>query len=427
MNRRKFLKSSATAAGAMALTASSIPASVRPGGSGVVKIGMIGSGGRCSGAALQALQSGPDVKLVAMADVFEERLQGKLSFLKKKKPAQVEVDKDHQFVGFDGYRKVIDSVDAVLIACASKFHARYALAAIEAGKHVFVEKPHAIDPLGIRTLAEAAKKAQEKKVSLVSGLQSRYSDALAEGMKRVHDGAIGRVVAIEENFIRGPYQLHKRPPGMEETRYQFYNWYHFCWLSGDDVSQSLSHNMDRAAWALQEETPVRCYGLGGRSGSLIPECGDMFDHHTVVYEYKSGARVYAHCRTTHQCYNNANSLVLGGKGQFLNNSGGYTMTVDGKTDRKRGSNPYQAEQNAYIDSIRKGAPINNGDYMVRCATTTIMGQISCYTGKPVTWDQVVKSDFSFGPPDGDFSTPPPVKLGPDGLYPVPIPGKTKLL
>jgi len=275
---------------------------------------MIGCGGRCTGAAEQALRVGPYVKLVAMCDIFADRLHGSRRILKNALPEQELADDDHCFVGFDGYRKVIDSADVVLIACASKFHPLYAEAAIEAGKHVFVEKPHGIDPAGVRRMQAACDLARKKRLSIVSGLQSRFDRGWQETVQRLHDGAIGNIVSIQAMFLRGPYNLVPRDPKWTETEYQFRNWYHFCWLSGDDVSQSLVHNLDRVAWILKEEAPQSAFGLAGRSSSFGLVYGDMFDHHTVVYQYASGARVYALCRTQFGCYGNSTDIIQGTKG-----------------------------------------------------------------------------------------------------------------
>jgi myo-inositol 2-dehydrogenase/D-chiro-inositol 1-dehydrogenase len=312
-SRRSFLKTSA-AVTAAALSPLPIPA-VHAGGSGTIKIGMIGCGGRCTGAAEDALNAGPDVQLTAMADVFEHRVKGSLQQLRKTKTDQVKVDPDRCFVGFDGYKKVIECSDAVLIACASKFHARYARAALEAGKHVFVEKPHAIDTAGIKELQAAIQVAKDKKLSLVSGLQSRYHPLYKETIQQIHDGAIGDIVTIEETWLRGPYGLNARRQGQKEMEFQFSNWYHFSWLSGDDVIQTLTHNLDRSTWVMKGQTPVRAQGLGGRSASFGEVYGDMFDHHTVVYEYANGARLYASCRTVNNCHNDNSTRIYGTKGR----------------------------------------------------------------------------------------------------------------
>jgi myo-inositol 2-dehydrogenase / D-chiro-inositol 1-dehydrogenase len=425
-SRRNFLKK--TIAGAASIGSLPIAASAYASGSETIRIGMIGCGGRCSGAAAQSLAAGPFVKLVAMYDVFEDRVKSAREVLTKERPGQVEVDEEHCFTDFMGYQKVIDSVDVVLIACASKFHPMYAEAAIRSGKHVFVEKPHGIDPVGVRRMQAVCDLAKEKGLSLVSGLQSRFQTKYRETIKRIHDGAIGDVVAMQSMFLRGPYRLEPRNPAMTETEFQFRNWYHFRWLSGDDVTQSLVHNADRMSWILGEELPLWCFGLGGRASSVGEIYGDMFDHHTAVYEYAGGRRLYAMCRTEVGCYNNSGDVIMGSKGICYLDHG----AIEGPNAwRFRGENndPYQAEQSALIEAVRNNEPINSGYHMANSTMLTVLGQVACYTGKPLKWGQIAKSDLQFGPApdDASFATPPPTTKDETGNYPLPIPGFTEML
>ncbi|MFI4983488.1 MAG: Gfo/Idh/MocA family protein, partial [Nevskiales bacterium] len=311
LSRRQFLQRSATVAAAA--TALSVARGAHAAGSDVVRIGMVGCGGRCTGAAADAMTADPSVRLVAMTDLFADRVQAKRKMLKEQKHEQVQVADDHCFSGIDGYKQVIEAADVVLIACAARFHPYYVKAVIEAGKHVFVEKPHGIDPRGIKMLTAACQLAKQKNLGVLSGLQSRFHTGIRQTIQRVLDGQIGEIVAIEENFIRPPYGNTNRPAGLRELEVQYANQYRFSWLCGDDVPQSLVHNLDRATWALQETPPVSCHGLGGRSSSqrLL---GDVFDHHSVVYRYKSGVRIYAFCRTTLGCYNENSSVILGSQG-----------------------------------------------------------------------------------------------------------------
>jgi predicted dehydrogenase len=337
------------------------------------------------------------------------------------------VDDDHCYAGFDGYKHVIESSDVVLIANAAKFHPLHAMTALQAGKHVFVEKPHGIDPAGIKLMREAAGVAKEKGLCLVSGLQSRYHTGYQETVRRIHDGAIGDVVSIEENFLRAPYVIIDRAPGLTELEWQCSTQYHFRWLSGDDVPQSLVHNLDRTSWVLHDTAPVKCHGLGGRSSMTAPIYGDVFDHHSVIYEFENGVRVYAFCRTTEGCYNDASSIVLGSKGtaSILH----CRITGENAWEWKGGCNPYQIEHDVLFKAIRSGEPVNNGDYMARSTMIGIMGQISCYTGEEITWERANDSDFFFAPRPEDCrdGMEPPTVPGPDGSYPVPKPGYTRLL
>lgn len=429
MTRRSFLATSSAAVSATALGVGtlSIAQSAHASGSDILKVGMIGCGGRNGGAAVQALHADPGARLVAMCDIFKDRVLAKREQIKAAKGAQVTVPDDHCLAGFDAYKQVIAASDVVLIANAAKFHPLHSVAAIQAGKHVFVEKPHGIDPLGVKVMQQACELAKEKKLSIVSGLQSRFHVGYQETVQRIHDGAIGDVVTIEENFLRAPYGVTERNPAHTELEWQCSTQYHFRWLCGDDVPQSLVHNMDRASWVLGNQVPIKCHGLGGRSTMTEPIYGDVFDHHSVVYEFENGVRVYAFCRTTTGCYDEDSSLVFGTKGRANLKS---CRIMGEKNWRWQGQcDPYQVEHDQLFASIRSGEPINNGDYMARSTMTTVMGQISCYTGKEVTWEEINKSDFYYPPRPEECrdGMEPPVKPGPDGSYPVPLPGRTRLL
>ncbi len=422
--RRSFLRASVAATGAAGLIARSAHAA----GNETIRIGLIGCGGRGTDAAAQSMQAGPYVKLVAMCDVFQDRLQNSLNTLQQRFPEQVKVDGDHCFVGLEGYGKVIESADLVLIACASKFHPMYSGAAIRAGKHVFVEKPHGIDPVGVRQMKQVCDLARTKGLNLVSGLHSRFDNGWEETVKRIHDGAIGDIVAMQCMFLRAPYAVVNRDSNLTELQYHFRNWYHFCWLSGDDVTQSLVHNIDRAAWILKEETPVSAFGLAGRSASFGEQYGDMFDHHTVVYEYASGVRVYALCRTQHKTHHNYNDIIMGTKGTC--NLGECRIQAEhGWRFEGKRINAHAAEQKSLIRAIRNGEPINSGDYMCNSTMAAVLGQIVCYEGIPHTWQGAWKSDFSFGPlPEKvTMDIEPPTRPDKTGNYPLPTPGVARML
>jgi predicted dehydrogenase len=266
----------------------------------------------------------------------------------------------------------------------------------------------------------------------MSGLHSRHHPGYQETMKRIRDGAIGHIVAIEENFLRGPYGLYPRLPLYKtEVEYQFANQYHFTWLSGDDVPQSLVHNVDRATWAMNGEVPLKAHGLGGRCGSFGNEIyGNVFDHHSVVYEYASGVRMYAFCRTVNGCYNESSSIILGSKGRCNLTA----CRIEGETDwhfTGKGFNPYDIEHKVLFEAIRSGKPVNAGDYMARSTMVGVMGQLTCYSGKEVTWNQVMKSNFAYLPKPEDvrLDMKPPVAFDKAvGDYPVfARPGFTKIL
>jgi predicted dehydrogenase len=367
-----------------------------------------------------------------MCDIFMDRIKGargqiQNELAKSQKADQVAVDDDHCFTGLDGYNRVIEASDVVLIANAAKFHPYHTLAAINAGKHVFTEKPHGIDPFGIKIMQRACTLAKEKKLSVMSGLHSRHHTGYAETVQRIHDGQIGDIVSIEENFLRAPYGITERNPAHSELEWQFSTQYHFVWLSGDDVVQSLVHNLDRASWAMHEAVPEKCHGLGGRSSMVEGRYGNVFDHHSVVYQFPNNVRLYALCRTTTFCYDEYSSLVFGTKGRAnimgCSISGEKSWRWNGQCD------PYQLEHNKLFAAIRSGEPINCGDYMCRSTMMGIMGQISCYTGKEITWEQINASEFAYPPTVAECrdGMEAPVKPGPNGSYPIYAPGQTKLI
>jgi len=426
-SRREFLKTSAAFTAAAGVGALDLSHCAHAAGSDVLRVGMIGCGGRNAGAAVQALAADSGTRLVAMGDLFLDRIHSKRALIRRQKPEQVAVDDDHCFTGFEGYKRVIESCDVVLIANAAKFHPLHMKAAIEAGKHVFVEKPHAIDPAGLKVVRKACELAKQKNLSVLSGLHSRHHAGYAETIHRIHDGAIGDIVAVEENFLRTPYGVTARKPGLTELQFQCSAQYRFHWLCGDDVVQSLIHNLDRATWVLRGQTPVKCHGLGGRSTMTDPVYGNVCDHHSAVYEFAGGVRLYAFCRTTTGCYDEDSSIVLGTKGRASIKA----CRIEGESNwRWKGEcDPYQVEHDRFFAAIRAGKPMNCGDYMVRGTLTAIMGQISCYTGKEVTWDDICQSDFCYAPCPEDCrdDMEPPVKPGPDGTYPVFKPGVTRLI
>ena len=426
-SRRAFLaRSTATAAGAALAAGLPLARGAHAAGSDVIKVGLIGCGGRGSGAAANAMNAGPDIRLVAMGDVFEDRLQGARERLKKMNPKQAIVADDQCFIGFDAYQKVIQSdVSAVIIAGASHFHPQHLEAAVAAGKHVFCEKPHGIDVPGLKRAMAAADVAKQKNLALVSGLCWRSDPGVRETMKRVLDGAIGDVVAVQENYLSSPYGLRERQPGWNEMQYQMQNWYHFNWLSGDQTGQQLIHSIDKGSWALGDKPPLKAWGLGGRQVCVEPKYGDQFDHHAVVFEYENGVRMFGFCRDQLGVYNETSDIVYGTKGRALLPS---KCRIEGPLPwRYEGpkTNMYDIEHQEMFASIRAGKPLHNGGYMFTSSMLAILAQMVCYTGQCITWEQAWKSELSLAPSAYAWDAAPPVKPDPDGRYPAPLPGITK--
>lgn len=424
VTRRRFLE---TSSGALTIP---FLAGAHAASSDTIKLGIIGCGGRGAGAAANAMTADEGVQIVAMGDLILDRVHEKRRLLEEEFPEQTKVTDSHCFSGFQAYKGVIEASDVVVIANAAKFHPLHQMAAIRAGRHVFVEKPHAIDPVGAKMVKAACDLAVDKNLCVVSGLQSRYHPGYQETMKRVHDGAIGDIVAIQETWLRAPYVLNHRRPGMNEVVFQVGNQYHFNWLSGDDVPQTLIHNLDRSSWALHNAAPLKAYGMGGRSTLRGEVYGNVFDHHSVVYKFPNGVRVYAYCRTIDNCYNENSSLILGTKGRCDL----LTLRIEGEQDWQHpglsdGESPYILEHVALFKAIRKGEAINSGDYMVRSTLIGMIGQFACYTGQEITWEQLSASEYYFPPRPEECTEDmePPVVPGPDGNYPVFVPGETRLL
>jgi myo-inositol 2-dehydrogenase/D-chiro-inositol 1-dehydrogenase len=419
-NRRDFLATSALTGGALALAGSGLFA----GESSELKIGLVGCGGRGTGAAKNALKADSNVKLVAMADVFDDQIKSSLAQLSKNKEiaSKVAVKPEMCFTGFDAYKKVIEASDVVLLCTTPHFRPMHLKAAVEAGKHVFAEKPLAVDAPGVRSVIETVKKAKEKKLALLVGYCYRWDFAKRETVKRIHEGAIGDPLVIHVNYNVG--ELWHRPTNapIESMEYQMRNWYYFTWLSGDHIVEQHCHNHDKAAWVLKGEYPISAYGLGGRQKRTDPKWGNIYDHHTVVYEYKSGAKVISMCRQMSgatKLFNDVSDHVIGSKGsaQLM----AHTITTDGKTWGYEGpeSDMYDQEHIEFYQALRGGNPINNGLEGAHSTLMSIMGRMSTYTGMKITWDMAMNSKEDLSPKSYEW--------GPLKYAPVAVPGITKFV
>ena len=425
-SRREFLKASTLAAisAGAAARAYSAAAGAPVGGSDLLRVGLIGCGGRGTGAAAQALQADKNVKLVAMADMFEDRLQTSLTSLQKKEEIaqKIDVPKDRQFVGFDAYQGLIaGGVDVVLLATPPHFRPAHLKAAVDAGIHIFAEKPVAVDAPGVRSVLDTCQKAQERGVSLVSGLCLRYSYGFQELVKRIHQGAIGEVLTLQANDYRGTIWLKPRQPDWTDMHWQMRNWYYFTWLCGDFNVEQHVHYLDVCAWVMKNQYPARAIGMGGRQQRTGPEYGNIYDHHSVVYEYENGAKLFSNTRQMRGCAGDMSASAVGTKGKaaFSERRGGLTVTTGSDTWTYRGdeNNFYQTEHDELFAAIRSGKPINNGRYMAHSTLLAIMGRMATYTGQVITWDQALNSKEDL--------TLEKYQWGPIETPPVAVPGVTK--
>ncbi len=425
-SRRAFLKSSTAAAVGGALAANlPISRGAHAGGSDVIRIGLVGCGGRGSSAAVQALQADPHTKLVAMADAFEGRLRLSLNSMKQQSDVaeRIQVDRNHQFVGFDGYKQVIASdVDVVLLATPPHFRPMHLKACIEAGKHVFAEKPVAVDAPGIRSVLESTDLAKQKDLFIVSGLNSRYSHRMLELIRHIHDGAIGEIVALHTVRYAGGVWVRPRKPGTSEMEYQMRNWYYFTWLSGDFNVEQFVHQYDQVAWAMQDEYPLHCYSTGGRQARTDPEYGHIYDHFSSVFEYAGGPRAFTTTRHQPGCSNETRVMVMGTKGtaEWSRRSATITGENPWRAPRVSEKDSHQLEHDAFFAALRAGRIINNGSYMAKSTMMAIIARMSAYTGKSLTWDQAMSSTEQLSPSRYAWDADPPQAI-------VAIPGVTKFV
>jgi predicted dehydrogenase len=423
-SRREFIKTSAgVAAGASLLH---LAGNVHAAGSDVLKVGLIGCGGRGTGAAEQACNAGDDVRLVALGDMFQDRISEKSAILKDSLGNKYLVKDDHCFTGFDAYKGVIDSdVDVVLLATPPHFRPQHLAYAVEKGKHCFVEKPVAVDGPGCKSVLETCEKARSKKLAIVSGLCWRYDDGMRATFKRIHEGGLGDIVAMQCSYNTGSLWhrslKEKEQKGWSDMEWQIRNWLYFTWLSGDHNVEQHVHSLDKMAWAMKNEYPVKCVGMGGRQVRTAPDFGNIFDHHAVVYEFANGVKAFSFCRQQAHCANEVNDFIMGTKGTcdvMAHKITGVEPWQFNKQSKKR-RDMYQNEHNELFASIRSGNPINDGDWMTKSTVMAVMGRMATYTGQVVTFDKALNSPERLGPEK--------YEMGPIATPEVARPGYTKLV
>ena len=419
-SRRHFLKGSAAVAGALAAPLI-IPQSVHAASDDVIKVGLIGCGGRGSGAAAQALSADKNVHLVAVGDAFEDRAKGTASSLREQFAGRVKVTPETTFVGFDAYQKVIHAdVDVVILTSPPHFRPAHLKATVEAGKHIFCEKPMAVDAPGVRSVMASVEEAKKRKLNLVAGFCWRYDYAHRATFQLIHSGILGPITSHYSTYNTGGLWNHGRKPEWSDMEWQCRNWLYFTWLSGDHIVEQAVHSIDKVAWARKDEMPVRAIAHGGRQVRTDPAYGNIFDHFSVVYEYADNTRAFLYCRQQDGCASGVVDYITGTKGVCTLHSGSlYQIKAGEVTWSYNGpkNDMYQTEHDELFAAIRAGKVINDGVRMTTSTLMAILGRMAAYTGRMITWEEALNSKEDLTPPSyqwGALPTPP-----------IAMPGKTK--
>jgi myo-inositol 2-dehydrogenase / D-chiro-inositol 1-dehydrogenase len=425
-SRREFVKG-AGAVGASAAVAG-FPAVISAQTvTNAIKVGLVGCGGRGTGAASQALRADDFTELVSVADIDQAQIDKSLGTLQKiqRIAPRVKVEKTQQHLGLDAWQKVIASgADVILLATPPGFRPVHLTACIAAGKSVFCEKPVATDAPGVRAALKAAEDANAKKISLVAGFCWRYHNMIIDTFQQLKDGAIGKLVHYYATYYTSPVkpmpEASTRPAGMSDTEWQIRNWYNFVWLCGDSLVEQAVHSVDKVAWAMNDEPPVSCVAVGGRA--IPAHGGNIYDHFEVNYLYPNGVRAMVANRQIENCYNENADYLLGSEGTCTIGRGSRTR-IEGKVNWTWSGQPYdmyQREHDVLFQSIRKGTPLNDGKRLATSTLLAIMGRMAAYTGQQVTWDQAMNSQESLVPEKIDWN-------GKLDVPPMARPGVTKLI
>lgn len=429
--RREFLKNTSLIAGGLMAAPLISGANYFSGASDVIKIALIGCGGRGTGAATQALSTKQNVQLVAMADAFKDRLDDSynniLEALAEKKD-RVQVKEENKFVGFDAYKHAIALADVVVLATPPGFRPIHFEEAINQNKHVFMEKPVATDPAGIQRVLAAAEKAKAKKRNVVVGLQRRYQTSYRELLKRVEDGAIGDITSAQAWWNNDGVWVHPRQAGWTEMEYQMRNWYYFVWLCGDHITEQHIHNLDVINWA-KNAYPVSAQGMGGREVRVGKDYGEIFDHHFVEFRYADGTILNSQCRHQKGTMSKVDEMLIGTKGKVFCDAANITDNK-GKMlyqfDKTKENQPYQNEHDELFEAIAKGDyKFWDAERGAKSTMTSILGRMATYSGQMIQWDQAINSGINIMPSTFSFDALPPVKPDQNGMYAAAIPGVTK--
>ncbi|MCH2132467.1 MAG: Gfo/Idh/MocA family oxidoreductase [Phycisphaerales bacterium] len=401
-DRRTMVKATAAAAG-LAVVPSLLGRTAHAAGQETITVGLVGCGGRGTGAAFNAMEASPEARIVALADVFPDRLQGARNNLQKRE--QCTVTNDDCYVGFDAYQKLMarDDVDVVILATPPHFRPMHFAHAIGQGKHVFMEKPVAVDPAGVRIVMAASDEADSKNLSVAAGTQRRHEKCYLDVMERIRNGEIGEPVAARCYWNMGGLWNRGRQDNWSDMEWQMRNWLYFTWLSGDHIVEQHVHNLDATNWALGAH-PIRCTGMGGRQARIDPSYGHIYDHFAIDYEYPNGVHALSMCRQGDGCSSRVEEAIQGTKGRAVTSSGrarlegGPSWTFEGKNP-----NPYVVEHQDLHNSLRgQGNRLNEGHQIAESTLTAIMGRMAAYSGKDITWEDALNADLDMTPPQYAF-------------------------
>ncbi len=432
--RRDFVKNTALfTGGAMLLPNLHMQGMFNVANDKKLKIALVGCGGRGTGAAVQALNADENLELVAMADAFEDRLKDSLTNISKEmgETKKVNVKPENQFVGFDAAQKAIDLADVVILATPPGFRPQHFEYAVNNGKHVFMEKPVAVDAPGVRKVLAAAKKAKENKLNVVVGLQRHYQDSYLAAMENLKKDSIGKIVSGQVYWDSAGVWTRERQPDQSELEYQMRNWYYFNWLCGDHILEQHIHNIDVANWFIGEY-PVSAQGMGGREVRKGPDHGEIFDHHFVEYTYPSGAVIASQCRHQPETMSRVAEFFQGTKGTISTEGDNATLKDwSGKTlfehRGKDDPNPYAVEHVKLFESIRNGGVLADAENGAKSTMSAIIGRMATYSGKVINWDEAMQSNHDLAPDDLTWDSPAPVQPLADGTYKIPVPGQTVVI
>jgi predicted dehydrogenase len=429
LDRRTLILASAATASALAVTRASgqsagagqSAAAAAPAAKKLdpIKIGLLGCGGRGTGAVVNAFDADSGVVLTAMGDCLRDRLDSSHAELVKERADRVKVDADHMFVGFDALEKILATdIDVVFLTTPPHFRPKQIEAALAANKHVFAEKPMGVDAPGVRSIMASSKVAKEKNLSLMSGFCWRSSSPERAIYKKINEGAIGAIRTVYATYNGGPNGFVARKSGMSDMEWQIRNWYHVLWLGGDHIVEQACHSVDKINWAMNNEPPLKCWAVGGRAQRTPKDPGNIFDHFSVTYEYKQNRRAFLMARQWEACATDNTDWVYGEKGIARINGWGpeHWIQGDAGTWKYEGETPdmYTREHEEFFAGIRSGKVRNDGDWMAQSTLMAIMGRMAAYSGDAVTWEQALASTERHGPTE--------YAMGPLPLSPVPVPG-----